>query len=145
MSSSDRHRPPSAVEGSVCGRTLVGHNSRRWGVSRIAIVARVRVKEGRADEYLSALAPLLEQVEKEPETLLYLVQRSTEDPHLFWTSELYADEEAFELHGSSEAHAAATPAFTDVIGDADVIVGEAVMGKGLSGGRPRPRRTRRRP
>jgi (4S)-4-hydroxy-5-phosphonooxypentane-2,3-dione isomerase len=100
-------------------------------VSRIAIVARVRVKEGRVDDYLSAFASLLEQVEKEPGTLLYLVQRSKDDPHLFWTSELYADEVAFEVHGASDVHAAATPVFSELIEDADVIVGEAVMGKGL--------------
>ncbi len=101
-------------------------------MSKIAIVARVRVKEGRVDEYLSAFAPLLEQAEKEPGTLLYLVQRSKDDHHVFWTSELYADEAAFAVHGSSEVHAAATPVFTEVIADADVIVGEALMGKGLS-------------
>ncbi len=101
-------------------------------MSRIAIVARVRVKEGRVEDYLAAFAPLLEQVDKEPGTLLYLVQQSKDDRHLFWTSELYADEAAFELHGSTEAHAAATPMFTEVIADAEVIVGEAVLGKGPS-------------
>jgi quinol monooxygenase YgiN len=99
-------------------------------LSKIAIVARVRVKEGRVEDYLSAFAPLLEQVEQEPGTLLYLVQQSKDDRHLFWTSELYADDAAFALHSSSEAHAAATPVFTEVIADADVMVGEAVMGKG---------------
>jgi (4S)-4-hydroxy-5-phosphonooxypentane-2,3-dione isomerase len=101
-------------------------------VSRIAIVARVRVKDGRVDDYLAAFEPLLEQVEQEPGTLMYLVQRSKDDPQLFWTSELYADEAAFESHGSSEVHAAAAPLFNEVIADADVIVGEALMGKGPS-------------
>lgn len=100
-------------------------------VSKIAVVGRVRVKEGRADDYLAAFQRLLEQAEEEPGTLLYPLQRSKHDPHVFWTSELYADEAAFELHGSSEVHAAATPVFTEVIADADVIVGEALMGKGL--------------
>ena len=37
----------------------------------VAIVARVTVKEGKADEYLAAFVPLLEQAEKEPGTLVY--------------------------------------------------------------------------
>jgi hypothetical protein len=36
------------------------------------------------------------------------------------------------VHKSSEAHAAATPVFTDFIVDADVIVGEYVMAKGIT-------------
>lgn len=100
-------------------------------MAKVAIVARVRVKEGRVDDYLSAFAPLLEQVEHEAGTLVYLVQRSNDDPNVFWTSELYADEAAFERHNSSDAHAAATPMFAEVIAEADVIVGEALMGKRL--------------
>ena len=99
---------------------------------QIAVAARVRVKEGRVDEYLAAFAPLLEQVEQEPGTLLYVVQRSEEDPRVFWTAEIYADEAAFAAHSGSEVHAAATPAFTDLIAEADVVKGELVMGKGPS-------------
>jgi autoinducer 2-degrading protein len=97
---------------------------------QIAVAARIRVKQGRADEYLAAFAPLLAQVEHEPGTLLYVVQRSEHDPHVFWTSELYADEAAFATHRDSEAHAGATLVFTDLIAEADVIKGELVMGKG---------------
>jgi quinol monooxygenase YgiN len=100
-------------------------------MARVSIVARVTVKEGRADEYLAAFAPLLEQAEKEPGTLIYAVSRSADNPHLFWTSEVYADEAAFEAHRSSPAHAAASPAFTELIAAADVIIGETVLGKGL--------------
>lgn len=100
---------------------------------KIAVTARVRVKEGRAADYLAAFKPLLEQADNEAGTLLYTVLRSSNDPHLFWTSEIYADEAAFAVHQSSEAHAAATPVFTDLIVDADVIVGEFVIGKGING------------
>lgn len=97
---------------------------------QIAVAARVRVKEGRGDEYLAAFAPLLEQAEQEPGTLLYVVQRSQNDPRVFWTSEIYADEAAFAAHSGSEVHAAATPVFTELIAEADVIKGELVAGKG---------------
>jgi quinol monooxygenase YgiN len=102
-------------------------------VSHVAIVARVTVKEGKADEYLAAFRPLLEQAEKEPGTLLYAVHRSKDDPHVFWTTEVYTDDDAFAAHSASEAHAAASPAFTDLIAAADVMIGETLMAKGLGG------------
>jgi autoinducer 2-degrading protein len=98
-------------------------------VPQIAVAARVRVKEGRGDDYLAAFAPLLEQVDQEPGTLLYIVQQSDDDPHVFWTSEIYADEAAFAAHSGSDVHAAATPVFTELIAEADVIKGKLIMGK----------------
>jgi quinol monooxygenase YgiN len=50
---------------------------------KVAVVARVRVKEGRVEDYLAAFGALLEQVDKEPGTLLYLVQQSRDDRRLF--------------------------------------------------------------
>jgi (4S)-4-hydroxy-5-phosphonooxypentane-2,3-dione isomerase len=102
-------------------------------VSHVAIAARVTVKEGKADEYLAAFVPLLEQAEKEPGTLLYAVHRSKDNPHVFWTTEVYAGDDAFAAHSASEAHAAAASAFTDLIAAADVMIGETLMAKGLGG------------
>ncbi len=102
-------------------------------MSHVAIVARVTVKEGKADEYVAAFAPLLEQAKQEPGTLLYAVHRSNDDPHVFWTTEVYADDDAFAAHSASEVHAAASPVFTELIAAADVVVGETLMAKGLSG------------
>jgi (4S)-4-hydroxy-5-phosphonooxypentane-2,3-dione isomerase len=102
-------------------------------VSHVAIAARVTVKEGKADEYIAAFAPLLEQAEKEPGTLLYAVNRSKDDPHVFWTTEVYADDTAFAAHSLSEVHAAASPVFTELIAASDVIIGETLMAKGLGG------------
>ena len=97
----------------------------------VAITARVTVREGEAEEYLAALARLPEQAEKEPGTLLYAVHRSNEDPNVFWTTEVYADDAAFAVHSSSDVHAAANPALTELIAAADVVMGETVMAKGL--------------
>jgi quinol monooxygenase YgiN len=99
---------------------------------KIAVTARVRVKRGRAAEYIAAFGPLLEQADEEAGTLFYTVQRSSDDPDLFWTYELSADHAAFALHGSSEVHAAATPVFSDLIADADVVVGEYITGKDIT-------------
>ena len=100
-------------------------------MSHVAICARVTVKEGKAGEYIAAFAPLLEQAGKDTGTLLYAVHRSKDDLHVFWTTEVYADEEAFAAHSTSEVHAAASPVFTEMIAAADVIIGETLMAKGL--------------
>jgi autoinducer 2-degrading protein len=100
-------------------------------VPHVAIVARVTIKEGRADEYVAAFAPLLEQAEKEPGTLIYAVNRSRDDPHVFWTTEVYADDAAFAAHSSSEVHAAASAVFTELLVAADVMIGETLLAKGL--------------
>ncbi|HTW01802.1 MAG TPA: antibiotic biosynthesis monooxygenase family protein [Streptosporangiaceae bacterium] len=102
-------------------------------MSSVAIVARVTVKEGRAGEYVAAFAPLLRQAEEEPGTLIYAVNRSKDDPHVFWTNEVYADDAAFAAHSSSEVHAAAAPVFTELIAAADVMIGEMLMAKGVGG------------
>ncbi len=97
----------------------------------VAVVARVTVHEGRADEYVAAFAPLLHQAESEPGTLLYAVHRSKDDPHVFWTTEVYADEAASTAHSSSRTHAAATPIFTELIAQSEFMIGETLMAKGL--------------
>lgn len=102
-------------------------------MSHVAIVARVTVHEGRADEYVAAFARLLEQAEREPGTLVYAVNRSQDDPHVFWTTEVYADDAAFAAHTSSEVHGAATPVFTQLIAASDVLIGETLMAKGIGG------------
>lgn len=102
-------------------------------MSHIAILARVTVREGKAEEYVAAFAPLLEQAEREPGTLLYAVHRSKNDPHMFWTTEVYADDDAFAAHSASDVHAAASPVFTELIAAADVVIGETLMAKGLGG------------
>ena len=50
---------------------------------------------------------------------------------MFWTTEVYADDDAFAAHRASDAHAAATPVFTELIASADVTVGETLLAKGL--------------
>ena len=50
---------------------------------------------------------------------------------MFWTTEVYADEDAFAAHTASEVHAAASAVFTELIAASDVIIGETLMAKGV--------------
>jgi autoinducer 2-degrading protein len=96
------------------------------GLPNVALVARFKVKHGKADELMAAFRPLLEQVQREPGTLLYSLHRSKDDPDAFWTTELYADDDAFAAHAASDAMATATPALEELIAESDVLVGAPV-------------------
>lgn len=99
---------------------------------KVALLSRVKVKEGRGGELIVAFRPVFELVDKEPGTLLYVLHRSKDDPDLFWVSELYASEDAFAAHSKSDAMAAATPALAGLIAEAELIIGEPVSAKGVS-------------
>jgi len=100
---------------------------------KVAVLARIRAKEGKGDEVVAVFKRLLEQVEKEAGTLLYAINRSNDDPNVFWVSELYADDEAFAAHAGSEAMAEAGPAFGPVIAETELILGEPVLTAGPGG------------
>jgi len=61
----------------------------------------------------------------------HAVHRSKDDPQVFWTTEIYADEAAFTAHSGSETHAAADPIFTELIAQFDLMVCEPLMATGL--------------
>lgn len=98
---------------------------------QIAVLARVRAKEGMGNELIAAFQPLVEQVENEPGTLLYAIHRSNDDPDVCWVNELYADDAAFAAHSGSDAMAKAAPTLGPLIGESELIIGEPVMTKGL--------------
>jgi len=102
-------------------------------MAKVAVTARVKAKEGRAEELIAPFGALLEQVEDEPGTLLYTVNRSTDDPNLFWVYELYTDSDAFTAHSRSEAMRAAGPVLGELIAESELNVGEPLAGKGLPG------------
>src|SRR5437764_14791899 len=99
----------------------------------VALFSRVKAKEGTGEELVAAFRPVFEQVEKEPGTLVYVLNRSNDDPELFWVSELYADADALAAHSGSDAMAAASPALGELIAEAELVIGEPVLAKGVPG------------
>ncbi len=97
----------------------------------VSLLAKVTAQEGKGDELVAAFEPLIEQVRNEPGTLLYVMNRSKENPDVFWTYELYTDDDAFGAHGSSDAMAKVGPTLGPLIADSELILGEPVLGKGL--------------
>jgi (4S)-4-hydroxy-5-phosphonooxypentane-2,3-dione isomerase len=100
-------------------------------MSQVALLSRVRAKEGQGEELIAAFRPVFEAAEREPGTLVYALNRAADDPELFWVYELYADDAAFAAHRDSAAMAAATPALAELIAEAEVIIGEPVAATGL--------------
>lgn len=100
---------------------------------KVALLARFKAKEGKAEELIAAFRPVLAQAKREPGTLSYALHRSEDDPDLFWVCELYADSDAFAAHARSDAMAAATPVLGELIAESELIVGEPVSATGMPG------------
>lgn len=98
---------------------------------KVALLSRVKAKEGKGEELIAAFQPVFELAGKEPGTLPYVLHRSRDDPDPFWASELYSDDEAFAAHSTSDAMAAAMPPLAALIADAELIIGEPVSAKGM--------------
>jgi autoinducer 2-degrading protein len=102
-------------------------------MTQVALVARFKAKDGRGEELIAALRPLLDRAAEEPGTLLYVLQRSKDDPDTFWTSEIYADDEAFAAHSGSDVMAAAAPVLGPLLAESEVLIGEPLSAKGVPG------------
>lgn len=98
---------------------------------KVALIARFKAKDGRAEELIAAFRPVFEQADKEPGTLLYALHRSRDDPSLFWVCELYADDDAFAAHSGSDAMTTVNPVLGELIAESELIIGEPLSGKGV--------------
>jgi len=69
----------------------------------IGIVATLKIKEGKADEFEAAFKDLQKQVQaNEAGNLMYEVFRSREDELTYIIMEKYTDDAAVEAHGKSD-------------------------------------------
>ena len=57
---------------------------------KVALLSRVKAKEGKGEELIAAFQPVFGLVGKEHGTLRYVLHRSGDDPDLFRVSELHA-------------------------------------------------------
>lgn len=100
-------------------------------MAQVALLSRVRVKAGTGEQFVAAMKAVVEQAREETGTLLYVLQRAREDAESFWVSEIYADEEALEVHRRSAAMEAAGPVLGELIETAELMVGEPLAAKGI--------------
>jgi quinol monooxygenase YgiN len=80
-------------------------------MSSVAMLAKLPVQPGKRDEFITAFSSMFPVVDDEPGTLVYALHTDDADPDLVWVYELYSDEEALAVHGSSDGMKAAIAAF----------------------------------
>lgn len=69
----------------------------------VSVIFRAKMKPGKEDEAIEKMSQMVSAVkEKEPQTLVYGFHRVSDDPSelVFW--ELYADDDAFKSHMTTE-------------------------------------------
>lgn len=66
-----------------------------------AVVATVRAKPGKEDELRAATLPLVPEVRREPNNLLYFLHEDREAPGHFIFYEIFASQEDFEAHNAT--------------------------------------------
>jgi quinol monooxygenase YgiN len=67
----------------------------------VGLVAKVKVKEGKMDEALNLFRELMKDVNNEPGTLSYTVNKDTTEPNVIFVLERYQDGAALKAHMSA--------------------------------------------
>jgi quinol monooxygenase YgiN len=68
----------------------------------ITLMAKIKAKQGSEADLEAALSGLVKKVEAEEGTLTYVLNKSLNDPCSFMVFEIYKDEDALTLHGSTD-------------------------------------------
>ena len=101
-------------------------------MSKVALLAKLPIKAGRRDEMVAAFAPMMEHVNSEAGTEIYILNLDQGDENLVWVYELYTDGDAMGVHSSSDTMAALLGSVGDLIdGAPDMIMLTPASGKGL--------------
>ena len=72
-------------------------------MSQIAVVLKIKIKEGQRDAFTQIALQGVETAKTEPGTTIYSFHHDAVDPNTVWLYELYADQDAANLHMSSDA------------------------------------------
>jgi len=87
----------------------LGWRSANFGVmsTKVSLLAKLTVAEGRADDLKSALDALISAADEEDGLEVYSAHADNSDPSVFWFFEVYRDQEALTVHGKGEKMKAA--------------------------------------
>lgn len=101
-------------------------------MSHVGVVAKITAQEGKRSELSRALQRALDTANGEEGTIYYLLHEDVADASVLWTYELYASQDALQLHRGSEAYKALGPAIGSFLAARpELIFLNPVGGKGL--------------
>ena len=101
-------------------------------MTKISLIAKLPVAEGKADDMKVALAALIEAASEEPGLEVYSAHQDDKNPNVFYFFELYTDAAAFEVHGKGDAMKAAMGAVGGFLaGRPEITMLSPVVAKGL--------------
>ncbi len=72
-------------------------------MSQVAVVVKLKIKESQRDAMTEAVKPGIETAKGEVGTRFYAFHHDAVEPNTVWFYELYADQDAANLHMGSEA------------------------------------------
>ncbi len=73
-------------------------------MSKVAAIAKLTAQPGKRDELAKGLQAMLDQVQSEAGTLLYILHADTAEADTLWFYELYTEQSALDLHMGSETY-----------------------------------------
>ncbi|MCQ3805671.1 MAG: putative quinol monooxygenase [Acidimicrobiaceae bacterium] len=101
-------------------------------MSKVSVIARIPLKPGTKGDLIAAFTPMLEQVNDEAGTEIYILCEDRADENVVWVYELYSDSEALDAHSSSDAMAALLGVVGGLVdGDPGFHILNPIAGKGL--------------
>ncbi len=72
-------------------------------MSQVAVVVKLKIKEGQREAMTEAVMPGIDTAKSEAGTRFYAFHHDAVEPNTVWFYELYADQDAANLHMGSEA------------------------------------------
>lgn len=101
-------------------------------MSKKSIIAKMVFQDGKRDEAIAGMGPMMEHVKSEPGTLEYHMLKDSKEENVLWMYELYADQDAVDAHLGSDAMKALGPAIGGLLAaPPELNFTEPVSGKGL--------------
>ena len=67
----------------------------------IAVIAKIKAKEGKAEEIVQLFKEIIPQVRQEEGTLFYTLNRDPSNPNLLVVIERYRDRDALKVHSKT--------------------------------------------
>ncbi len=102
-------------------------------MAKTSIIAKLTVKPGKRDEFVSAFKPMFEAVNEEAGTEVYVLSLDESDDDVAWVYELYTDADAMAAHSGSDAMAAMFAAVGPLVAGApELNMVKPTLAKGLS-------------